>query len=268
MAQPVYVKRLESILSAHTSTFGFCSFDSLRGSLIECRALKRIPDNAQGVITALFPYYLGDEKYKNANISRYACVADYHSVAAGILDKICADLRSEWQDEAFEPFVDNSPIPEVRAAALSALGRVGKNGLLINEKYGSWVFVGEIVTTLRLENSGEICSCDECGLCIKKCPTGALSDSGVDKSRCLSDITQRKGELSDEERSLIKQSGCVWGCDVCQLVCPHNRGVEITDIDEFIRSFSPVADANNLDGKAYGWRGRAVIQRNMQLLED
>lgn len=268
MGQPNYMKRLENIVSDSVNCFGFCSFDSLKGSLINCRALNRIPQGAQGVITVLFPYYLGEGKYKNSNISRYACVADYHTVAFKILSDLCDQLRNEWQNEKFEPFVDNSPIPETYAAALSSLGKIGTNGLLINEKYGTWVFIGEIVTTLPLENSSEVQICENCGLCQRKCPTGAIENGKVDKSKCLSDITQRKGELTDEQRRLIKDSGCAWGCDICQLVCPHNRNVKTTNIDEFISSFSPLADVETLENKAYGWRGKNVIERNIKLLED
>lgn len=268
MTQPNYVKRLEDIISNSVECFGFCSFESLKDALINCRALGRIPHNARGVIAVLFPYCLGEGKYKNSNISRYACVADYHNVALKILNDICDKLRSEWQDESFEPFVDNSPIPEVYAAALSSLGKIGTNGLLINEKYGTWVFIGEIVTTLRLENSCEVHKCENCGLCEQKCPAGAINNGKVDKSKCLSDITQRKGELDSGQRSMIKQSGCAWGCDICQLVCPHNRDVEPTDIDDFILSFTPIADVENLESKAYGWRGRSVIERNIKLLEE
>lgn len=268
MSQSDYVKKLEAMLSAYTDSFGFCSFESLKGRLINCRALNRIPQNAQGVITVLFPYYLGEEKYKNSNISRYACVTDYHSVALGVLNEVCRALRNEWQDEKFEPFVDNSPIPEVYAAALSSLGKIGTNGLLINEKYGTWVFIGEIVTTLSLENSTKVQYCENCGACERACPTGAIADGRVDKSLCLSDITQRKGELSDEQCAMIKQSGCAWGCDICQLVCPHNNDVKATGIDDFISSFSPRADTENLENKAYGWHGKGVIQRNIKLLEE
>lgn len=268
MAQPDYVKRLEKIISAHTSDFGFCSFDCVKDSLISCRAMGRIPDDAQGIVTLIFPYALDEQRYKGSNLSMYACVADYHTVALNILERICNDLRTQWQGEQFVPFADNSPIPEVRVAALSGLGVIGRNGLLINRKYGSWVFIGEIVTTLCLESSGEIHSCSGCGLCENKCPTGALSGGRVDKSKCLSEITQRKGELTDEQKLLIRESGCAWGCDVCQLVCPHNKDVKSTYIDEFINSFLPLADAESLENKAYGWRGRAVIDRNIKLLED
>jgi len=268
MGNPAYLKRLKNIISGSVNCFGFCSFDSLKNSLINCRALSRIPKGAQGVITVLFPYNLGDEKYRTGNISRYACVADYHTVAMNILNELCTQLRNEWQDEEFEPFIDNSPIPEVYAAALSSLGKIGANGLLINETYGTWVFIGEIVTTLYLENSDSVQRCENCGLCQSKCPTGAIENGKVDKSKCLSDITQRKGDLTEEQRLMIKESGCVWGCDVCQLVCPHNFGVQTTCIDEFVRSFSPVADAEKLENKAYGWRGKNVIERNIKLLED
>ncbi len=261
------MKKLNDILSGRLSAYGFCSFESLKDSLIRCRALSRLPQNSRGVITALFPYSLGDEAYENSNISRYACVADYHVVALKILNDLCDELKKEWPCEEFVPFVDNSPVAEVYAAALSGLGKIGSNGLLINDDYGSWVFIGEIVTTLEFENLTAPSHCIGCGMCEKKCPSGAISNGKIDKEKCLSDITQRKGELTDGQKEMIKLSGCAWGCDVCQVVCPHNADVKVTDIDEFRNTFSPFADPENLEGKAYGWRGAKVIERNLQILD-
>ncbi|MBR5272326.1 MAG: DUF1730 domain-containing protein [Clostridia bacterium] len=260
------MKKLNYIISRRVSTYGFCSFSSLKDSLIQCRATSRIPIGAQGVITILFPYSLENEAYENANISRYACVADYHDVALKTLNEICAELRAQWQAEEFQPFVDNSPIAEVYAAALSGLGKIGSNGLLINDDYGSWVFIGEVVTTLKFDDSAQVQFCSKCGLCEKKCPTGAIINGRIDREKCLSDATQRKGDLTDKQKKMIKKSGCGWGCDVCQLVCPHNADVKPTDIDEFKNSFSPYADLENLEGKAYAWRGAAVIDRNLKII--
>ena len=117
-----------------------------------------------------------------------------------------------FPENSFSAFVDNSPIPEVKTAALAGLGVVGENGLLITEEFGSWVFIGEIVTDLFIEcEEREIKSCIKCGKCKKVCPA---------KNECLSAVSQKKGELSSEEERLLKENNIVWGCDICQEVCP------------------------------------------------
>ena len=90
-----------------------------------------------------------------------------------------------------------------------------------------------------------------------------MSGQGVKKESCLSDINQRKGELTPENVELIKNSGCVWGCDVCQDVCPMNRNIAVTPIKEFIETaVSYFETGDNIDNRAYAWRGRKVIERN------
>ncbi len=245
--------------------WGICSFDKIKSGLIECRAKNRLPENAKSVIVACFPYLLDKSEYKNLNISKYAVVADYHEVALNRLNAASAKLKTLFPEHDFAAFADNSPIPEVRAACLAGLGVRGLNSLLITEEYGSFVFIGEIVTTLELEcaDAAEK-ACIECGKCQKACPASAISENGVDKSRCLSAITQKKGILSPEEERLMKECGCVWGCDICQDFCPMNKNAATTQIAEFLSSPAPhITSGCELEGRAYEWRGRKVIERNI-----
>lgn len=245
--------------------WGVCSFDKVSGNLIDCRAKSRLPDNANSVIVACFPYYLGKGAYNNSNISKYAVVTDYHDVAVNRLEEACKKLREIYPEEKFIPFADNSPIPEVSAAVSAGLGARGKNSLLITEKYGSYVFIGEIVTTLAVDSTeSEQKNCADCGLCVAKCPAKAIGNNGIDSAKCLSAVTQKKGELSAEEITLMKKCGCVWGCDICQDVCPMNKNAAITEIEEFLKD--PVAILTNetpLEGRAYAWRGKKVTERNL-----
>lgn len=176
---------IKNIFSSYNiDTVGVCSFKSIEDRLLECRAKMRLPENSRSVICAALPYLVKKER---GNISRYAAVPDYHTVFLNILKEISAKLKALYPDFSFEPFVDNSPIPEVYACALSGLGSVGKNGLLITEKYGSWVFLGTIVTDMELTpRNGEIKSCINCKKCLSACP------SGLDKSSRLSFITQKR----------------------------------------------------------------------------
>lgn len=258
---------INDIIAKLTPTFGFCKFDLIRDSLIDCRAKLRLPENAQSVIVMLFPYYLGEEKYENSNISRYAVVPDYHLVINEAVAVTLNELKAEFPAEEFVFFTDNSPIPEVKAAMLSGLGVIGKNRLLINKNYGSWFFISEIVTTMRLPYPNiSATNCLNCGKCISACPTKALGEQSFNKELCLSDITQRKGELTDEQKELVKASGCAWGCDICQTVCPMNKKIKIQPSEIFLKGIELTARTDNISDRAYAWRGRKVIERNLNVI--
>lgn len=201
-------------------------------------------------------------------------IADYHHVAGKYLSDACKALAEVFPDYRFVYFTDNSPIREVATAAMSGLGIVGKHGLLINKDYGSYVFIGEIVTDLQIKISVEepvINSCIGCGKCLQACPGKALeSTGGIELSRCRSHITQKKGFLTQEEEVAIKAGGLVWGCDICNDVCPMNLAAKETPIKEFLESVIPVVTTENLDniiaGRAFNYRGKKVIQRNLELI--
>ncbi len=248
--------------------WGTCRFADIEDSLIDCRAKSRLPKNAKTVLVACFPYLLPEENYKNSNISKYAVVTDYHDVAINRLQAACAELSELFPENTFAAFADNSPIPEVRAALNAGLGIQGKNTLLITEKYGSYVFIGEIVTDLELETENRsVRSCIDCGRCFSACPSGALSSVGFDEKKCVSAITQKKGELSDKEKELMIKCGCVWGCDICQDVCPMNKNAATTVIEEFLLSPVSVLTAEtNHNGRAYAWRGKKVTDRNLSII--
>lgn len=252
--------------------FGICSFEQILPCL-ECRAKQRIPQDAASVLVCLFPYYTGE--HKERNISRYAMVTDYHMIAGEYLNRFCKALQEVFPQNQFEPFTDNSPIREVSAAFHAGLGRQGKNGLILHPKYGSYVFIGEVVTDLVLQpdqplNPGE---CIGCRKCQNVCPQGALqSDGSVCLERCRSHITQKKGELTDWEIGQIQDGGLIWGCDICNDVCPMNQEAKVlTPVPEFLESTVAVLDAQIaerlLKTRAYNYRGKKTILRNIQLLE-
>lgn len=242
---------------------GVCEFKKI-GELFSCRAKQRIPEGSKSVIVYLFPYWLGEEYYKNSNVSKYAVPDDYHIIAGKYLSEITEKLREEYPENKFEYFCDNSPINEVKAAVLAGLGVKGKNSLLINPTYGSFCFIGEIVTDNVFEYSEESNGeCLNCSLCIKKCPSGAIGTKGVNVELCLSDITQRKGLLTAESINNIKESGCVWGCDVCQDVCPMNKNIKLSPVKEFYDTAIPVFESgDSIENRAFAWRGKKVIERN------
>lgn len=261
--------QLCAVLDEVSPLWGVCDYDAVSDYIIPCRAVSRLPENAKSIICGVFPYNLGDGCYEGSNISRYAVVPDYNDAVHEMLENAAAKLRAIYPGERFEAFCGNSPLPEVCTAQLAGLGEKGVNGLLITEKYGSWVFIGEIVTTLLLEPTKKRASvCDGCGKCIEACPTGALSEDGFDRAKCLSYISQQKEPLSPGQEALIKSTGCVWGCDICQTSCPKNNGVQYTTIDEFIKGAVTRAEPDgSLDGRAFGWRGKKVIERNLKLFK-
>lgn len=250
--------------------YGFSAFDDIKDRLIDCRAKARLPKEAKTVISVLFPYYLGEEYYKNSNVSRYAVSADYHIITGGIMEKITSALKEKYPENTFEYFIDNSPIPEVRAAVNAGLGVFGKNSLFINKKYGSWVFLGEIVTDRFFKPAkAEKNLCAECNECIKKCPAEAIGENGIEKEKCLSFLSQKKGELSEDVIKKMTETGCAWGCDVCQKVCPMNKNAALTPIEAFFETAKPfVTTSDSIEGRAFAWRGKKVIERNLTALNN
>lgn len=230
---------------------------------------KKIPFLPKIAIMTVFPYLTPQNGGENLCI--YSQVRDYHEVVYNYLNRTCAELKKAFPDNGFFPLADNSPLDEITAASEAGLGVRGRNGLLITPDYGSFVFVGAVLTDIDLPCKKRVHKgCYGCGRCVDSCPTGALKKSGVDEVRCVSYITQKKGKLTAFEENAIKWGGLAWGCDVCQSVCPMNHGAKTTNIPEFldnIKKTVTAADLDDLSGRAYGWRGREVLERNIEILE-
>lgn len=260
---------LDCLLQSGIPICGGCLFDE-QLVIPGIRSASRIPQNAKSILVGLFPYNVG---CKQDNLSLYSVIADYHDVAGEMLDSACQKLCEIFPKNSFVPFVDASPIAEVTAALKSGLGILGRNGQLITEKYGSMVFIGEIVTDLELNlvDNG-IKSCEACGKCIDACPTGALSGSGFCKDICRSHFSQKKGELTEWETEQLKNGGLAWGCDICTLACPHNESVEITPIKRFYEDVQPTLTEQNIEilikNRAFAWRGEKVLRRNLSILKN
>jgi epoxyqueuosine reductase len=197
------------------------------------QAETAVPD-AQGLIIAAFPYYAGQSP---GNLSLYTRGEDYHRALMRRLDAAITELTALFPDHVFRAFVDVSPIPEKLAARRAGLGIYGRNGLIFVPPYGSYIFLGAILTDLPLEREGnESPLCPDCGFCAEICPSGAIEetdDFGADPKRCLSGVSQRKGELSAKEERLLSAQSTIWGCDLCQLHCPLNEGAERTSLPDF-----------------------------------
>ena len=226
----------------------------------------------RSAIVYLLPYYAGETE----NLSRYAASLDYHIILREVGEGLIAALREAYPNARARSYGDHSPIAECHAALISGLGIKGDNGLLINERYGSYVFVGDVLTDLPPEALGAIkplpvSSCMHCGACKRECPTGILRGEGED---CLSAVTQRKGELSAAERDMMRKYNTAWGCDLCQSACPYNREPRMTPIEFFHRDRITRLDACSVgempkaefSRRAFAWRGRNTVLRNLAIL--
>lgn len=261
--------QIKKILSKYNGVELSCVPYGALSGLLPCRKQRNIPNGAKSVIVVLFPYKLkSDEK---RNISRYAVVNDYHKVAGGILSSMCSDLKYQFSNNSFVWFCDDSPVKEVEAACLAGLGVLGINGLIINKRFGSFCFVGEIVTDLEIKcEVHEIMSCSKCMACVRGCPGGALCDGDLKKESCVSYVSQKKGELTKWETEILKSCGLVWGCDRCSDVCPHNKNIETTEIDGFLDEPVFELTTDNVEklykDRAFGYRGISVLKRNISII--
>lgn len=240
---------------------------------VNSRLRERSNIDAKSVIIFLLPYYTGEAE----NLSRYAVSLDYHLIIKDVTARLVNLLGDIFPGCSAVGFGDHSPIDE-RGAALSAgLGMLGDNGLLINEKYGSYVFIADVVTDVSPERLGAVkpipvLRCEGCGACKRKCPTGILNGEGTE---CLSAITQKKGELSSDEVEMLVKFNTVWGCDLCQSSCPHNAKPTLTTIEFFYKSRISKLTSEELNAmseedfskRAFAWRGRKTVSRNLEYYE-
>ena len=223
-----------------------------------------------GTAIVLAVPYLSNEN-TDRNVSAYAVPRDYHLYFRALFAELLPLLRERFPDFHFAGFADHSPIDEVHAALTAGLGVIGDHGLLLTKPYSSYVFLAEIITDAILPTeSPAVGECLHCGACRRACPVQ------LDKSRCLSALTQKKGALSEEEARLLDNHPLVWGCDTCQDACPYTaeakkQGTLFRAPAFFREQRIPALTLDILDhmsdddftDRAYSWRGREVIRRNL-----
>ena len=192
--------------------------------------VRRVVPSARSVI-ALGTVYNTDRPYSTevndpdaALVSRYAWGEDYHDVLGRRMDALLQRMRAA-ADEPFEArcYVDTGPVQERVYAQYAGLGWIGRNTCLINPEKGSWIFLSEIITSLPLAaDTPQLDQCGTCTLCLEACPTDALREPWVlDATRCLSYLTiELRGPMPEARRPDIGTH--VYGCDICQDVCPYN----------------------------------------------
>ncbi len=161
----------------------------------------------------------------HGRIARYARGRDYHKLIKKRLVGLLLELQREHPEAQFKAFVDTAPVPERELAQRAGIGWVGKHTLIINPKLGSYMFLGGILMTLDAANPPEnqpvSDHCGTCTRCIDACPTRAITPHRVDARACISYLTiEHRGEIDPELAS--KMGDWIYGCDICQEVCPHN----------------------------------------------
>ncbi len=227
-------------------------------------------EKINSIVVFLVPYKSECVPKDNYGISAYARVKDYHSYMKTLFGALVPKLSQKFGAN-FYGFADHSPVNEKLCAAYGGLGVIGKNSLLINEKYGSFVFIGVCLTPLKTENKAkDILSCINCGKCTLCCPGQAITEMGIIGEKCLSGLSQKK-KLTEEEQKKVTEAGLCWGCDVCQNVCPMNEKALFSPIDYFtdtyLDSISPELIESMNDEEysmyAFSWRKKEVILRNM-----
>lgn len=218
---------------------------------------------------------------KRGQFARASWGTDYHFILQDRLKKLIDFIKSqaeiyqgteEWR---FAPQVDTGEFVDVAVAQRAGLGFIGRNGLLITEEFGSFVYLGEIVTNIQFEPDTPVPNgCGDCTRCITACPTSALlGDGRMNAQKCLSFQTQTKGMMAKEYRK--KNRNVVYGCDICQLVCPYNQKKDFhfhpemePEVDAVFPKLRPLLTITNKEFKeqfgqlAGSWRGKRTLQRN------
>ncbi|NQU81296.1 MAG: tRNA epoxyqueuosine(34) reductase QueG [Bacteroidetes bacterium] len=243
---------------------------------------KLVP-GARSVISVILNYYQPEVKNDNKipQISKYAYGRDYHKVVKGKLKKLLEIISEFEKTVTGQFFVDSAPVLERAWAARSGLGWIGKNSNLINRKYGSFIFIGELIIDIDLEYDNPAKDyCGNCTKCIDACPINAIvADRVIDANRCISYHTiENKEEIENSLKG--KMENWVFGCDICQDICPWNKGIVPANEPDFIPRDKILEmtrdDWNKLDEKRYNelFSGTAVkragfsgLKRNIAFLE-
>ncbi|KGP90382.1 epoxyqueuosine reductase [Pontibacillus chungwhensis BH030062] len=253
-----------------------------KGSIEERTEPNRLVPEAKSIISIALAY---PSKLKDAPRStkddrrglfcRASWGQDYHDVLRDRLNKLGEYLQGRVSDFYGRSMVDTGELSDRAVAERAGIGFTGKNTNLITEEYGSYVYLGEMLTNIAFPPDEPVeDSCGDCNICVDACPTGALIEGGqLNAQKCIAFLTQTKGFLPDEYRGVIGNR--LYGCDTCQTVCPKNKKkhnlihAEFQPDPEKVKpSLKPLLSVSNREFKeTYGqmsgsWRGKKPIQRN------
>jgi epoxyqueuosine reductase len=210
--------------------------------------IRQVMPEVRSLVCVALNYYTSDQRQSGSEygkISRYAWGRDYHRVMQKKLKQLSLWLESLRAGVKTMYYVDTGPVQDKVWAQKSGIGWIAKNGNLITREYGSWVFLGEVLTNLELASDRpSLEHCGTCTRCLAACPTGAIAQPFVvDANRCIAyhTIENRAAELPSEIASHLQ--GWVAGCDICQDVCPWNqrfsRTTDVVDFQPYPENVSP-----------------------------
>ncbi len=229
---------------------------------------QKLVPGAKSVITLLKNYYPAEEQRKDApKISKYAYGKDYHEVIRDQLKIFLSKLREQFGEVNGRGFVDSAPVLERSWAQRSGLGWIGKNGNLINKQQGSFFFIATLITDLPAEPDDPFAKdyCGSCSRCIDACPTDAiLPNKVIDGSSCISYFTIELKDMLIPESKKGKFDNWMFGCDVCQDVCPWNRFAKPTKEPGF-KPIAEILDFNTKDWEELTEESFKKIFRNSPL---
>ena len=228
-------------------------------------------------IAVAYPHKLKQQPqktaYKRGKFTPNSWGLDYHYVLQDKLDKLAKGIEELTADFEYKGMVDTGALVDTAVARRAGIGFIGKNGLVISKEFGSYMFLGELITNLDIEPDQPVdYGCGDCNRCVTACPTSCLiGDGTMNAKRCLSFQTQDKGIMDLEFRKKIKT--VIYGCDICQICCPYNKGLDnplATEIDPDLAhpELLPVLELSNGQFKekfghiAGSWRGKNILQRN------
>jgi epoxyqueuosine reductase len=235
--------------------------------------------DARSVVCIVVPYATASTPGTTplrGRVSNYAWSADYHRQVRAILERVARAIDEAAGAAVTAIACDTKPLAERALAARSGLGWIGKHTNVIAPGLGSFIFLGEVATTLRLppdEPSRK--TCGSCTRCVQACPTGALrGDYTIDATRCIADLTQRTDAIPPAMRPLI--GDWVWGCDLCQIACPPTQRAGARGGAQWFPLQPETAQPTLVDllrlrsstfkrrfrATAMGWRGAAILRRN------
>ncbi len=241
---------------------------------------------ARSVICVAMNYYVpleevpADQRSRHGRVARYALGDDYHEIIKKRLHVLCDWIREQCPDAVTRACVDTAPVMEKELAARAGVGWQGKNTCTINEQIGSWLLLGEIITTLDLPaDNPAVDRCGTCTRCIDACPTGAITAPyQLDARKCISYLTiEHREDIPAEFHGPIGE--WIYGCDICQDVCPWNSKAIVAtdplvqprfktgtlDVDEVL-AWQPEDYRRELKGSAMKRVKLPVLQRNAAIM--
>lgn len=253
-----------------------------KGTIEDRTEPKRLLDGAKSIISIALAYpsrIPNPPKSTKENRRGIFCRAswgvDYHIVLRERLEKLAAYIQSKEPQFEYKIMVDTGELSDRAVAERAGIGFSGKNTMIITEEFGSFVYLGEMITNIPFVPDRPVeDSCGDCRICLDACPTGALVEGGrLNAQKCLAYVTQTKDFVSREFREKIGTR--VYGCDTCQAVCPWNKGIDFHLHEEFEPEpeiakplLKPMLTMSNRKfrekfGHVSGfWRGKKPLQRN------